>query len=102
MLWGEYTILLKVRVTSELRPSVQKLEPDLRSSTKFHFLNLQDMDVFAIATQEFLGSIKQQFDWMCFTGTRFSILDEIGNLIFVVRTKKCARQATFNVSYNFY
>jgi len=53
------------------------------------------MDVFAISTGEVLGKIEQQFT--CCMGAIFNVLDEGGNVVFILKaehcTKACCRKA---------
>jgi len=70
---------------------------------------LTSMDVFAIATGQLLGKIQQECVCCCCCccvffwcpGARFNVLDELGNVIFVVKapciTMACFGNVTFDV-----
>lgn len=66
--------------------------------------HFQNMEVFALSTGELLGTIEQQCVCCFFQAARFNILDDVGNLVIIIKapycTTSCCGNVTFDVSCN--
>jgi len=63
---------------------------------------LTSMNVFAIYTGELLGKIEQKCVCCCFQGARFNVLDEVGNLVFIIKAPYCVSPVCGDVMFDMF